>query len=1051
MALLSATVAVAAPIHIPELGEARTELTEAERAWLDQHPIVRVSNDPHWAPIDFDGPDGLPTGLAADFMNLIAERLDINVEYVQHQSWADALESARKGEVDVLLAVGTQPGRQVEFDLTDAYLSFRSVIVVRDDTPFVADIGALVDRRFALVRGYADTEALRLRYPQLKVTEFDTVSEALQAVALGRADATVGNIAVLYFKIRELALSNLKVAAEADQREREVHFGVRKDWPELTSILNKGLAGIAPEEREQILDRWFNVEFERGIDPAEIWKTAVRIIVPAAAILLLVLFYLRRLRREIEDRKRAQLEAAAARTRLQEIADTVPAAVYQLRISADGRPRFGFVSEGLRKMIGRPAEGAGEGETLSSAMKAIVEDDRNALAQAVIAAAHNMQPLQQELRLRDTSGAVRWVRVGALPRVEADGQKVWNGYAIDITGRKILDQELAAARDAAESASRAKSEFLANMSHEIRTPMNAIIGLSHLALKTDLNPKQLDYVSKIASSAQSLLRIINDVLDFSKIEAGKLSLEEIRFGLRSVFDDLTSIISQRAAEKGLELRIDIAPDLPATLLGDPLRLNQVLLNLANNAIKFTSEGHIVLRAEAVSQDESAVVVKFTVQDSGIGLTPEQLGRLFQSFVQADSSTTRRFGGTGLGLSISKRLAQLMGGDIGVESEAGKGSSFWFTACFKPTAPGSVDESPHATAVAPGHLRGLRILLAEDNEINQQVAREILQSAGIEVEIAANGKQAVEMALASAFDAVLMDVQMPVMDGLEATRQLRLVDSLRNLPIVAMTASVMQGDREACLEAGMNDHVPKPVNVDQLLATLGRWTKAGERRPRVAGFPANPPAAPVAPSKPEPALLSDEIDGLDLPAGLKRLGGDRKLYRRLLLQFRDTSGNAANEIRAAINGDDRDAAKSLTHSLKGVSGNLGADDLYHAAKQLEGTLRGGAGAIGNDLQQLSVAHARLMRGLAQISNPDVATTAARPDPEVYGPMLRDLLKKLERSDTASGQAFRVLSGALGNSAPAELKRLEAYIGSYDFDRASAAVRELARHLKIQLES
>ncbi|MDQ6995841.1 MAG: ATP-binding protein, partial [Mariprofundus sp.] len=390
-------------------------------------------------------------------------------------------------------------------------------------------------------------------------------------------------------------------------------------------------------------------------------------------------------------------------------------------------------------------------------------------------------------------------------------------------------RELADARDKALAAAQAKSDFLANMSHEIRTPMNAVIGMTHLVLDSAESRQQRDYLNKIMNASETLLIIINDILDFSKAEAGKLSLESVDFNLAETLDNVASVNGVAASMKRLDLLFDYPPDLPQ-LRGDSMRLGQVLLNLVNNAVKFTEQGQVQVHVEVLEQSDSDIALQFRIRDSGIGMTEDQQANLFQAFTQADTSITRNYGGTGLGLAICKQLVELMHGEIGMESEPGKGSCFQFDIRFKL---GSSDSIAMQQAYKPvpvdalQSLHGTRLLLVEDNEINQQVAEGLLARVGVSLQIVHNGQQALDAVHCDAFDGVLMDMQMPIMDGLEATRLIRADEQFHDLPIIAMTANAMPGDREKCLQAGMNDHVSKPVDPNQLYATLIRWIRKSQ--------------------------------------------------------------------------------------------------------------------------------------------------------------------------------------------------------------------------------
>ncbi|MBS0345277.1 MAG: PAS domain S-box protein [Proteobacteria bacterium] len=654
-------------------------------------------------------------------------------------------------------------------------------------------------------------------------------------------------------------------------------------------------------------------------------------------------------RKEMEER----LRISEARHRL--LADNAVDVIVTMDL--DGR--FSYISPSVERLRGLPAD-----EAIRQPLAEVLTADSLRIAEAYfgrlkssLAKGGALEHFRGELEVRRQDGSSVWTDVSASPLLSAEGGIVEIlGVIRDVSERKRYEYKLRQASEAAEAANAAKSEFLAHMSHEIRTPMNAVLGLAQVLEREPLAEHQHDMVQRIRTAGQSLLAILNDVLDLSKIEAGQLRIEQRPFDLAVLLANLDSLMGQNARGKGLALRIDGPPESLGPLLGDGLRLEQVLFNLTGNAIKFTEQGEVAVRVRAQPADDTTLKLRFEIRDTGIGIDPEALGRLFAPFAQADAGIGRRFGGTGLGLSICKRLVELMNGQIGADSQPGQGSCFWFELPLQRAS--EADMEALAVAAAPSEptgprLVGAHLLVVDDSAMNRDLVERALRLEGASATLAADGLQAIQILKTrpERFDAVLMDVQMPVMDGLTAMRLIRGELGLIDVPVIAFTAGVRDEQQAAARAAGANDVLAKPMDLDQMARTLAHWVRSGRRDAAAsATLPtelkpvdaaATPPSAEaVEAAGTEAAADFPAIPGIDRERAAQRLGRDREMFLGLLELFVHDNAAAADQARSALADGDRESAGRRMHTLGSNAGFLCAFGLMDSARALEAAIDGG---------------------------------------------------------------------------------------------------------------
>jgi len=1202
----------------------RVQLSVEEKEYLQKLGTVRMGVDNDWIPFELIDENGNFIGIGADLVSLVSKRLDVEFSLYPTKDWNETLELSKKGRFHFIPFLNQTPARDEWLIFTEPLLIDPNVLITREEHDYISNLSVLNNKTIVLIEGTMVVEKIKNEFPNLNILTVKTERECFKMVSDKKADMTLRSLIIAAYTIRKEGLFNLKINNELTGYTNYLRIGVLKSEPMLRDILNRGIATITNQEREEIINRHVHIKIERPFN----YKLIISIFSFLILVVGLILYWvlkLKTLNRKIKqneeryrllsetslqgivvaqqnrlvyfnsrfveltgytaeelkqvdflslihddykqivmDNHRNRIEGREAKDgyiikiirkntdirwieltgakyewenrpavlafindvtesrkierKLNESMQRYEALAKQSRtvnweVDKDGvytyvnpnvqeiwgydedelvnkkhfydlypkedmefykekgikiirdkenvvnfenpilkkdgntiwvlssgfpildregnslgysgtdtditdrknienalkeseekykllaentveciwllnltKNEFIYISPSITKLRGLTVEDAMSEkpeETMTSEslerLKKIIEDGIQKLLQGETV--ERLDEFQQYCR----DGRIIDVEISSSLKFNNKTNEIYcAGVSRDITEKNIIKRELIKAKEQAEMANLAKSEFLSNMSHEIRTPMNAIIGFSGLTLKTTLTPKQYDYIAKVESAAKSLLVIINDILDFSKIESGKLEIENIDFNLNEVINHVNNIVYRNAEEKGIKFINMINSDVPYLLVGDPFRLGQILVNLCNNAIKFTESGQVSINTELVKKDDYRCEIKFIVSDTGIGMTDEQISKLFRAFSQADNSITRKFGGTGLGLAISKRFVEMMKGEIKVESKVGKGSVFSFTANFGykigfqkivDISPGFApvqDVADQETLTGIRHnveidrqtdnvrlIKNARILLVEDNIVNQILAGEMLNQAGMIVEIANNGMEAIEAINIQKYDLVFMDVQMPIMGGYQATKLIRTNEKFKDLPIIAMTAHAVSGAMQECLAAGMNDYISKPIDPELLYSILNKWIKPHisttlndnlenlslgnnsldnidkplDNNNMIKILETNEKSELIE-KKEVFADLPDTIDGIDIKSASVRLGGNRKLLRELLIEFLHEYNNAADEIKIKILQGDYNSAKTLVHTVKGVSGNLSANEVYSAADKLE---------------------------------------------------------------------------------------------------------------------
>ncbi len=1178
-------------------------LTREELDYINENSIVITAVDPLFYPYEFIDKDGVYKGMAADYLKLFEIKSGLTFEILEGLTWPEAYDMAINGQVDLLPCIGITEERQKFFNFTDSYFQYQRAIFSLDDSPFHS-FNNLKNISIGVQRNSSHYSYLKYE-KNIDPVLYNDNESLLLALSKGEVDIIISNYASTKYSAGQLGILNIKVDEIIDNENSELGMAIRKDKPILASILNKLLASISEEEKILIRNKWLGIESKANY--SKIYKYIFISLAIVFGIILIFFLWNRSLKKQQKETKKAL-----------EKVETLFKASSALRSTTDLNQVMKIILSGLKEVV--PFDTATIQEYKNGEFKIIYcEGFKNIEDKIGVKFKHNentiyhyVETTKLSVAIADVSKHNEFIDLTEENKIKSSlvvpliiNNKVIGELTLDSFELNYYDSEKATTAEAfaaqaslalnnaetfealkksnaaAEHAARVKGDFLANMSHEIRTPMNAILGMITLLEYTELEKKQKDYVKKIERAAKNLLKIINDILDFSKIESGKLEIENIEFFLDNVLSDISDILSLKAANMGIDFIISKEVDVPEGLIGDPFRLEQILVNLTNNAIKFTEKGEVIIKINVEKMTKKEVILKFSVKDTGIGMTKDQISKLFNAFTQADTSTTRKYGGSGLGLSISKNLVELMGGEINVQSQYGKGSEFYFTCPFKLSGVSQqrkeikssqldkikiliVENNEHSREIIEKYLhsfgfnitmvssseeaitetinnlfdliilnykipdengietyikikekstnipkamlisaytkqeivtqalkkgfndvlakpftqstlydsiinilfkdnlikkdvekiinypngfdkiRGAKILVAEDNELNQQVIKELLEIEGFWVDLANNGQEAINKIIKNNhYDLIFMDLQMPIMDGYCATEKLRNQYNVK-IPIIALSADVMQEIETDTKKVGMNAHLAKPIDKIELFKMMVKYIKpfAREKKKTVKKIE----------SLISLEMLNKTLKNLDVKDGLSRLNNDIELYVNILRKYSNNYSNFVDELKKLIDEKNINNCLQLLHKMKGVTGNIGAIPLNQKITKLEQKIKNKSFELNyekevTEIENESTAIITQIKYIIDMLKKDDILINRKEPIDINDIIIKfnKLLMALREYDTKAKQYYEDLKIYNFESNTAIYVNLGKYIENYNFELAAEVCVEIINTL------